>query len=380
MARKRIKLGRGWKNNRARDAMNLLSCRASGVFGVLLCGALASLPCSAATASHEIYVTNEISGDLTIIDGDSLAVEATVPLGRRPRGIEVSPDNTQLFIAFSGSPIQGPPGARTESQVNAAVDPTADGIGQFDIATRKVLRVIRGISDPEKLALSRDGRRLYVASEDSGTLVVMEVASGRVLAAPQVGAEPEGVRLTPDGRHVYVTSEAAHQVAILDTAANSVVGQVKVGARPRSVAFSPDGTKAYVPGEFDATVTVIDTRRRIATGTIQLDDKAARPMDVVVSANGSFLYVSTGRGRTVVEIDTAAARPVRAATVGARPWGLALSPDGRRIYVANGPSNDISVIDAVTFKVIASVRAGTGPWAIAVSSKSPATKKVLTNK
>jgi YVTN family beta-propeller protein len=351
--------------------MNVLFRRVLAVFGVLICSA---------AASHEIYVTNEISGDLTIINGDSLAVEATVPLGRRPRGIEISPDNSQLFIAFSGSPIQGPPGSRAESQRETAVDPTADGIGQFDIASRKVLRVIRGISDPEKLALSRDGRRLYVASEDSGALVVLEIATGKVLASPQVGAEPEGVRLTPDGRHVYVTSEAAQQVAILETASNRIVGQVRVGARPRAVAFSPDGTRAYVPGEFDATVTVIDTRRMAATGTIQLEDKAARPMDVLVSANAKSLYVSTGRGRTVVEIDAIAGRPVRSATVGTRPWGLALSPDGRRIYVANGPSNDISVIDAATFKVIATVRAGTGPWAIAVSSGPSTKKRVLTNK
>ena len=64
---------------------------------------------SAAAPSHEIYVTNELSGDLTIINGDTLKVDATIPLGKRPRGIETTRDGKHLFVALSGSPIQGPP-------------------------------------------------------------------------------------------------------------------------------------------------------------------------------------------------------------------------------------------------------------------------------
>ena len=53
---------------------------------------------------YHIYVTNERSGDLTVIAGGSHEVVATIPLGKRPRGIKVSPDGTRLFVALSGSP------------------------------------------------------------------------------------------------------------------------------------------------------------------------------------------------------------------------------------------------------------------------------------
>ena len=43
-----------------------------------------------------IYVTNEASGDLTIIDGTKNTALATIPLGKRPRGIAVSPDRKFL--------------------------------------------------------------------------------------------------------------------------------------------------------------------------------------------------------------------------------------------------------------------------------------------
>src|SRR6266496_1090836 len=55
-----------------------------------------------------IYVTNERSGDLTEIDASTFQVTATVPLGKRPRGIHASPDGRTIYVALSGSPIGGP--------------------------------------------------------------------------------------------------------------------------------------------------------------------------------------------------------------------------------------------------------------------------------
>src|SRR5262245_947663 len=56
-----------------------------------------------------IYVTNEQSGDLTVIDAATLKTVTTIPLGKRPRGIAANADGTRLYIALSGSPA-APPG------------------------------------------------------------------------------------------------------------------------------------------------------------------------------------------------------------------------------------------------------------------------------
>ena len=116
-------------------------------------------------APYHVYVTNEVGGDLTVIHGGTNQVVATVPLGKRPRGIKVSPDGTKLFVALSGSPI-APPGI-DESTLPPA-DKKADGIGIVDIATLKVTGVLTSGSDPEQLALSADGTRVFVSNEDTG--------------------------------------------------------------------------------------------------------------------------------------------------------------------------------------------------------------------
>ena len=99
--------------------------------------------------SYHVYVTNERSNDLTIIDSVTNDVAATVPLGKRPRGIHASPDGKTIYVALSGSPIAGP--GVDESTLPPA-DKSADGIGVFDVNTRKLLKVVAGGSDPEEFS------------------------------------------------------------------------------------------------------------------------------------------------------------------------------------------------------------------------------------
>lgn len=322
-------------------------------------------PSSAAprVTAHEVYVTNEMSGDLSILDGATLRPLATVPLGKRPRGLRPSPDGRQLFVALSGSPL-APPGV--DERTLPPPDKSADGIGIFDLASRRLLRIVRGVSDPEQLAVGRDGARLYVASEDTGTAVILDVASGERLASVPVGGEPEGVAISPDGSVVYMSSEEDHRITVIDTKDDRVLKRFEVGLRPRAIVFTADGAHAYATGETDATVTEIDARAHEVTRRLKLEGENVRPMGVVVAPDARTLYVATGRGGTVVAIDVASFTAKASVRVGQRPWGIALSPDGRRLYTANGPSNDISVVDVERFEVVATLPAGQRPWGVAV--------------
>ena len=314
---------------------------------------------------YRVYVTNEGSGDISIIDPDSRAETKRIPLGKRPRGLAASPDNRLLYIALSGSPVGGP---GVDVSALPPADKTADGIAVFDTVLGKVLRVIGGISDPEQLAVSPDGRRLYVASEDTGQLIILDSARGTVWHKLSVGGEPEGVAVSPDGAIVVVTSEEDNSVSIIDARQPTVLVSVSVGARPRNVAFSNSGLRAFVTGENDATLSVIDVPGRRVTNTIKLGDKSERPMDVKLPPLGDRLYVTTGRGGRLVAIDAVNFKVTHRVAVGERPWGLAISPDGRFLFTANGPSNDVTMVDAMSMEVLARIKVGERPWGVAVVS------------
>src|ERR1700716_4697431 len=121
----------------------------------------------AESTAPRIYVTNEVSGDLTVIDSGTFKVVATIPLGKRPRGIHPSPDGKTLYVALSGSPIAGPD---VDESTLPPPDKSADGIGVFDVAQNKVVRVIKGGSDPENFDISKDGTQLYISNEDDAAI------------------------------------------------------------------------------------------------------------------------------------------------------------------------------------------------------------------
>ena len=76
-----------------------------------------------------VYVTNEVSGDLSVIDPATHS-GCDVASGQTPTGIRVAPDRKRLYIALSGSPIS-PPGTN-ESKLPPP-DRAADGIGVVDV-------------------------------------------------------------------------------------------------------------------------------------------------------------------------------------------------------------------------------------------------------
>src|SRR5262245_39243211 len=279
--------------------------RASFYLFIFLFCALAASSCSntgapspqpttpaTSTASMLVYITNEASGDLSVIDAATNKVIATIPLGKRPRGIHITPDRKHIFVALSGSPF-APPGV--DESTLPPPDKSADGIGIVDVERNQFLRLMPVGSDPEEMALSPDGGKLYVANEDVGVASVVDVASGQIIKTLPVGEEPEGVSMSPNGKEVYVTSENNGLVTVIETAGNTQVASLKVGRRPRVVRFLPDGSRAYVSLENDSGIAVIDTVKHVLLRTIKLEGEGVKPMGLVVSPDGKKLYVSTGR-------------------------------------------------------------------------------------
>jgi YVTN family beta-propeller protein len=85
-------------------------------------------------------------------------------------------------------------------------------------------------------------------------------------------------------------------------------------------------------------------------------------MGAVAAPDGRHVFVTTGRGKNLVIIDTATNMPVGSVEVGDRPWGLDVSRDGKTVFTANGPSNDMSIVDVDTRTVKARVKVGERPW------------------
>src|ERR1700693_5718624 len=182
------------------------------------CMLIALSPLTAqAGQNYQVYVSNEKSGDVTVINGGNNQVLGTIPVGKRPRGIHASPDGKTVYVALSGTPIAAPPqldakgnpifqkNKDDDDDDGVKADKSADAIGVVDVAQGKLTGKISAGSDPEEFSLSRDGSKLYVSNEDVKTASVINISTGKVGHIIAVGQEPEGVATTPDGKRFYVT-------------------------------------------------------------------------------------------------------------------------------------------------------------------------------
>ena len=311
-----------------------------------------------------VYISNEDSGDISIISTVSNQVITTLNVGRRPRGIKVGRTGNKVFVALSGSP-KCPPSMSDEDCGKQHTDKTEDGIAVIDVMTANLERVLPGGSDPEQFDLSLDGRRLFVSNEDSDQATIVDIASGEVLKTIAVGREPEGVRVSPDGTLVYVTSESDHAITVLDAESGTVIATIGVGLRPRDAIFTTDSLRAFVSAELAHSISVIDVSTHMVIATIELD-ATAKPVGMVATADDKLLYVANGRGKTVSAIDLDTFKVLGSVEVGPRTWGIGLTEDERFLYTANGPSNDVAVISTESMQVVARIEVGKSPWGVAI--------------
>ena len=139
---------------------------------------------------YRIYVSNEYSADVTVIDPRTNEVIGTIPIsGRpgdvRPRGMAVSADGTLIYIAVS--------------DFNPEFETSEDKIVAIDVRTNEVVREFRAGGNPERLALSPDGERIWASLEALARAAGYNVESGQQFAGFIVGVEAEGIAISPDG-------------------------------------------------------------------------------------------------------------------------------------------------------------------------------------
>src|SRR5947208_8926502 len=345
------------------------------IAGMITCLARAESP------SYLVFVSNERSDDVTVIDGKTDAVVTTFPVGKRPRGIHATPDGKRLFVTLSGSPRMAP----GIDENRAPADKRADGLGVIDATARKLNDRWHVGSDPEQFAVSKDGKFAFIANEDDASASIVDLSAGQARGKIKVSDEPEGGDVNPANDEIYVTCEEKGEVFAIDPDAQRVIAKIDTGGRPRSVAFLPDGSRAYVPCENVGYVAVIDAKSHKLLSKIQLP-MGSLPMGTAISTDGKELYVSTGRGNAVAIIDTQKNKVPRSPLlsareegegeesivamipVGNRAWSIALDPSGSKLYTANGASNDVSVVDLKSRKELRRIKVGDGPSGIAVVS------------
>jgi len=149
---------------------------------------------------------------------------------------------------------------------------------------------------PFNLAITQDGRKLFVVTEEGDMLLVVDTESRRVLHKIDVGDHPHSVILNHDESKAYVSNQWSDNVSVIDLAEMTVTNTLKTGNGPAGLALNSDEQFLYVVNSYTCDISVIDLhskveRKRLAAGN--------NPTGIGASPDGSKLYITSRRALLV---------------------------------------------------------------------------------
>src|SRR5689334_599985 len=142
-------------------------------------------------------------------------------------------------------------------QTNSA----GDDVCIIDPSTNKVVGVIHGIEVNHGVAVAPDGSRYYISNEGETTLDVVDSKTLKVTRRISLSGHPNNIAISKDGRRVYVSiAVAPGAVDVIDPAAQEKVKSIPVNGAVHNTSVTPDGRYAVAGSIPSKTITVIDTQ------------------------------------------------------------------------------------------------------------------------
>ena len=243
-------------------------------------------------------------------------------------GLVFSPDGSRIYLANVNGDLKVFGVSRDEK-----VSPL------FSIALPAVAGLSRTNEIPAGIAVSRDGKKLYVALNLSNRLAEMDATTGNLLRLWNVGVAPFGVALGKN--KIYVSNWGGRRPD-----ADSLAGPAGQGTKVRVDArgIASEGSVSII--DLDANTNqsaILDSQSEIVTGR--------HAGALALSPNGKFLVVANAGSDTLSVIDTRpdkivetiCARQNPGDPFGAQPDALAFDQSGKKLFAGNGTQNAVAV-------------------------------------
>ena len=340
----------------------------------------ASMPRTGLRGAHSVVAhsdgrvyTNTTDDRVAVIDASTRRVVKHIAVGDDPSHLEISRDETRLYVANSGSndvtvidtagdqirtttstgsrPLLPCVGASGAVYLPSGPDRTVTVIGA-DGESRATLPVGKA---PHDIAVSPDGRWAYQPNSASHTVTVINGRDDSVAGEIEVGLGPGHIAFDPESGFAYVANTISEDVSVIRTSDHQVVGLIPAGKGAHLPALSPDGRAGYVANFAADTLTVWDCRNQRVLATIRV---GIYPHFFAISPDGTWLVVSNTGESSVCLIDARKHETRARVPVGAAPAHLAFSPDGELAFIGCESTDEVAVIDLRRTMVVNLIEAG----------------------
>ncbi len=258
-------------------------------------------------------------------------------------------------------------------QTNSA----GDNVHVIDPATNKVAGTIEGIEVPHGVIIAPGGARLYVTEEATKTMDAVDSKTLKVIKKVPLSGRPNNLAVTKDGKKVYVgIAQQPGAVDVIDTATLTNIKSIPVQGAIHNVFVTPDSKFAVSGSVATGVITAIDT----TTDTVAWSWKETsgiRPMIFTTNADGStkeMIYqLSNFHGFVVA--DFATQKEIRRVTLpdvpgqereidgiqGAPAHGLVITNDGKTLWSTSKYYDYVAAYSLPDYKLIKILPVGSHP-------------------
>ncbi len=316
-------------------------------FSVIVLWAAGTSAPSCAETVGKVYVTNQGSDSVSVIDAGTLTVVATVSVGDVPHNVNHTPDNRWVLITNKNVNVEAPPSV-------SIIDPRTD----------KVADVVNGIgSRIEHIVSTRPG--VAYVTEDLGrnAVAILDLDGKRVSGFIPVGVKPHGLWASPAGEWLFVPNQLSGTISKINLANHQVVAEAAVGRTPTMAAVTPNGKSVYVTLFGERGVAVLNAEL-VESERMQINDiirVGERPAQVAVTPDGKYILVPCEGPGALFVIEEQTHEIIATIPTGRKAHGVDVSADGKLAFVSNWDDATLSVIDLSKMAVLKQIEIGASP-------------------
>ena len=287
---------------------------------------MVGIPCLRAENAGHIYLTDGGTNSVDVIRASDHVRLASIPTAFSPYGLAITRNGRRLFVTSWDHMT----------------------ISEYDTETNTLISNLKLGSELREAALTPDERYLYVPDYNESVVHIISTMDLTVVTDVAVDLNPHMVAFGAFGRYAYVTNEAGQTLSVIDTRTRTVVNRIPMGETPIGVAASPDTETIYVANFSANQVSFVSVTSQSVEATVSLP---SAPYAVTVSPTGEYLYVVAGYPSSGYVISVASRSIIGTFPVGDQPRNIVATPDGDTLYETNFGSSDMYAIDARTLQL-----------------------------
>jgi DNA-binding beta-propeller fold protein YncE len=206
-------------------------------------------------------------------------------------------------------------------------------------AERIVMQVATGQAGSHMVAVIADPLRAFVTNLGAGSTTAIDLVGGRRIGDIATGAGSEAIAISRDGREVWVAAGQAGTLTVLDAQTLDVRATLPLPGRPIRIVMTPDGT-ALVTCAASSEIVAFDVRGRRELSRRPLeaplrtdagrsgagDAGSVVPVGVALGTDAASVFVAATQADAILELALPELTVRRAIAVTGQPDGMALTP------------------------------------------------------